>query len=194
MTGPSADPDRPDPDRPDVAERATVTGDSDAAGPTGDDATGADLTGDDSADADTPAGGTYVLLVVLPSPTTLEVGALGECRLPAGAYGYVGSALGSGGFARVDRHRELAAGERDVRHWHVDALLGHPDATLADAVELPGAAVECALARTLADGDPPIPGFGASDCDCPAHLVRRDDPDELRNAVDDAARTALASE
>lgn len=80
--------------------------------------------------------GTYALVLSLPADATLQVGALGEHRLPAGGYTYVGSALGSGGFARVDR--------------------------------------ECAAARDLAaeSESEPLPGFGASDCDCSAHLVR----------------------
>jgi endonuclease-3 len=118
------------------------------------------------------AGGTYVLLVDVPEPITLDVGALGEHRLPAGAYLYVGSALGSGGFARVDRHRRVAAGEHDVRHWHVDALLGHPATSLHDAYTAAGHAVECATARALVR-DPVVAGFGASDCDCPTHLAHR---------------------
>ena len=71
-------------------------------------------------------GGTYTLLLSLPDPTTVAVGALGEFDLPAGAYAYTGSALGTGGFARVERHRRVARGDHDVRHWHVDHLTGHP--------------------------------------------------------------------
>lgn len=132
-------------------------------------------------------GGTYVLVVDVPEPTTLAVGALGAHRLPAGGYLYVGSALGSGGFARVDRHRRVAAGEHDVRHWHVDSLLGHPATSLVDVRVAEGRAVECATARTLVD-DPAVPGFGASDCDCPAHLARRGSTTtaarDARNALD----------
>jgi endonuclease-3 len=135
------------------------------------------------------AGGTYVLVVDLPEPTALAVGALGEHRLPAGAYLYVGSALGSGGFARVDRHRRVAAGEHDVRHWHVDALLGHPTTSLADVLVAEGRAVECATARALV-ADPAVPGFGASDCDCTAHLARRESTvtaaRDARDALDGA--------
>jgi endonuclease-3 len=104
---------------------------------------------DDAGDDPAPDGGTYVLHVRLPESVAVAVGALGDRRLPAGAYGYVGSALGPGGFARVDRHREVATGERDVRHWHVDALLGHPDSRLADALVAPGTGVECAVATAL---------------------------------------------
>jgi Uri superfamily endonuclease len=129
-------------------------------------------TGDSSDDSEpdsSETGGTYTLLVALPDAADIEVGALGAREFPAGWYAYTGSALGSGGFARVERHRELAAGERDTRHWHVDYLLGHPDVALREAVTSPGADIECAVAQRLPAG--PVEGFGASDCDCGSHLA-----------------------
>jgi Uri superfamily endonuclease len=128
--------------------------------------------------------GTYVLVVDVARPTTVEVGALGDRAFAAGAYAYVGSAFGPGGFARVDRHRELASGGRDTRHWHVDYLLGHPATTLEAAVTFPDADRECELAASL-PGDP-VPGFGASDCDCPAHLLDAPDADAVLEAAVDA--------
>jgi Uri superfamily endonuclease len=79
-------------------------------------------------------GGTYTLVIELPETAQIRVGALGTNTFDPGWYAYVGSANGPGGFARVERHRELAAGERDVRHWHVDYLLG---SERADADNLP---------------------------------------------------------
>jgi len=139
---------------------------------------------DRSGDTPAPAGGTYTLLIALPEPAEIEVGALGPHRFDAAYYAYTGSALGAGGFSRVERHRELAAGDRDVRHWHVDSLLGHPTATIEGVWTTPGAGRECAIARGVAsavgsttDGSgpvEPVPGFGASDCDCRSHLVAAD--------------------
>ncbi|QLH75897.1 GIY-YIG nuclease family protein [Halosimplex rubrum] len=132
--------------------------------------------------------GTYTLLVELATPATIEVGALGEVAFAAGAYAYTGSAFGPGGFARVERHRELAAGERDARHWHIDYLLGHPDAAVEAVVRTADADVECAVGRTLAraDGIERVAGFGASDCDCDSHLVRAAGRERLRGAVERA--------
>ncbi|ELZ39528.1 GIY-YIG nuclease family protein [Halorubrum tebenquichense] len=143
-------------------------------------------------------GGSYTLVVDLAADATLSAGALGEHRLPTGAYAYTGSALGSGGFSRVDRHRRTARGDHDVRHWHVDYLLGHPAARIDRVVRSRGVDVECAVARQLPDG--PIDGFGASDCDCPSHLADGGgddagaDPDrgDARNAL--AERTLAAHE
>ncbi|WP_435347729.1 GIY-YIG nuclease family protein [Haloarchaeobius sp. HRN-SO-5] len=132
-------------------------------------------------------GGTYTLLVELDRDVTLTVGALGEVRLDAGWYGYVGSALGAGGFARIDRHREVAVGERDVRHWHVDYLLGHEAATLRGDVRTCDLDVECAVARSLPDA---VSGFGCSDCDCSSHLTGARRGGALREAVEDAHETA----
>ncbi|AFZ74777.1 GIY-YIG nuclease family protein [Natronobacterium gregoryi] len=114
-------------------------------------------------------GGTYVLVVDVNRHSTIEVGALGEREFAAGAYAYVGSAFGPGGFARVDRHRELASGDRDARHWHVDYLLGHSATILESVVRFPDEDRECELADRL-PGEP-VEAFGASDCDCPAHLL-----------------------
>ncbi len=83
--------------------------------------------------------GTYVLVIDVSRSTTIDVGALGDREFTAGAYAYVGSAFGPGGFSRVDRHRELAAGDRETRHWHVDYLLGHPATRLEHAITFPDA-------------------------------------------------------
>jgi Uri superfamily endonuclease len=133
-------------------------------------------------------GGTYTLLVELRDTAVEEVGALGTHRLPTGWYAYTGSALGSGGFARVERHRELAAGERETRHWHIDYLLGHRAATLRAVVRSPGSDIECAVARALPAG--PVAGFGASDCGCPGHLARLDDREAALRAVERAHEEA----
>ncbi len=114
-------------------------------------------------------GGTYVLEIDVPTTTSIEVGALGAIAFEAGTYAYVGSAFGPGGFARVDRHRELARGERDARHWHVDYLLGQPETSLEAVVTFPDSDRECELAAAL-PGEP-VAGFGASDCGCEAHLL-----------------------
>lgn len=129
-------------------------------------------------------GGTYVLVIEATRAATIEVGALGDRTFEAGAYAYVGSAFGPGGFSRVDRHRELAAGDRETRHWHVDYLLGHPATRLEAAITFPDADRECELAAAL-PGEP-VDGFGASDCDCAAHLLAAPSTDAIRDAAVDA--------
>jgi Uri superfamily endonuclease len=128
--------------------------------------------------------GTYTLLVEVPRAVTIEVGALGPIAFDAGWYAYTGSAFGPGGFARVERHRELAAGERDARHWHVDYLLGHESTSVDYVARTPGEDVECAVSGAL-DGER-VEGFGASDCNCPAHLVFNPRRDALLWSVEQA--------
>lgn len=131
-------------------------------------------------------GGTYTLVLDLPKPAEITVGALGPREFPAGAYAYTGSALGSGGFARVDRHRRVATGAHDARHWHVDYLAGHPATALVAVHQAAGADCECTVARGLPDG--PVSGFGSSDCDCRSHLAYADGVPALLAAVEDAYR------
>ncbi|WP_299335788.1 GIY-YIG nuclease family protein [Haloplanus sp.] len=133
-------------------------------------------------------GGTYTLCLDLPHAVDVEVGALGAHRLPAGGYAYTGSALGSGGFTRVDRHRRVATGENDTRHWHVDYLTGHPATELVTVITSGGVDAECRIARRLPDG--PVPEFGASDCDCRSHLAMTD---RITTLID-AAESAHAAE
>ncbi|MFC7073347.1 DUF123 domain-containing protein [Halovenus rubra] len=133
------------------------------------------------------AGGTYTLLVELPECADIEVGALGEYFFESGWYAYVGSALGTGGFSRVERHQEIANGERDVRHWHIDYLLGHKASTLETVIRSAGVDAECAIADTIEASS--IPAFGCSDCGCDSHLFYRSDRSALCSTVETAHQT-----
>jgi Uri superfamily endonuclease len=118
-----------------------------------------------------PGGpGAYVLFFLLESDRTLAVGRLGVFHLPSGIYAYVGSALGPGGLAaRVGRHLR----GRGAVHWHVDYLRAQVAPTAVWLAEGNGRR-ECIWAAVLArtgGASLPAPGFGASDCRCPAHLI-----------------------
>ncbi|MBN2450575.1 MAG: DUF123 domain-containing protein [Lentisphaeria bacterium] len=114
-----------------------------------------------------PTGGVYLLLIRLPRRTPVVLGPR-SVVLPRGWYAYAGSAA-SGLEGRVGRHLRTT----EVRHWHVDQLLAA--GTIVDIQMLPGAfrAEECRLAGLVArwDGAERVPGFGATDCRCPSHLV-----------------------
>lgn len=116
--------------------------------------------------------GTYLLVLRATTPVSLSVGRLGTFALPAGLYGYVGSAHGPGGLAaRLARHLQ----PHKQIHWHIDALTALLPIV---AIQATAAAerLECEwVQRLLAQGaSAPIPGFGSSDCraGCPAHLLR----------------------
>ena len=121
----------------------------------------------------TPPGGrgpgTYALVLCAPHEADVVVGRLGKLHVRPGYYVYVGSALGPGGLAARLRHHLTPA---RTPHWHIDYL------RRAVAIEriwyaIGGARQEHAWARVL-EHTPgsilPMPGFGASDCACAAHL------------------------
>jgi Uri superfamily endonuclease len=115
--------------------------------------------------------GIYGLVFKNPS-CTVRVGALGEIAFLPGWHIYVGSALGSGGLVRLERHIALSR-EKDKRpKWHVDYLSVSPSFSLRSAVFAATAErMECRLAEAL--GGENIPGFGCSDCTCTSHLFYR---------------------
>ncbi len=119
----------------------------------------------------TDAPGTYALLLRGEEPQEIAVGALGEMTVRPDVYVYVGSAFGPGGLrARVARH---VRGDGAL-HWHVDYLRA---VTTLEAVWYTHDPErrECTWAeilRSQSDASVPVDGFGASDCTCPAHLVR----------------------
>lgn len=130
--------------------------------------------------------GTYTLLLMLDEEAEIEVGALETREFAAGWYAYTGSALGPGGFARVERHRAVAVGENDTHHWHIDYLLGHPETTVEAVARSVGVDAECAIARALPGRR--IVEFGASDCDCESHLTHSREREWLWRAVRGAHR------
>lgn len=126
----------------------------------------------DAGDGVPAAGGTYLLwLRPRTTPAKVTVGRLGRMVVRDGWYGYVGSALGPGGLrARIAHHLEPPSDP----HWHLDYLRDACEPRVAWI--LPGhtrrehAWAEAVRRRRRAQV--PLPGFGASDCRCPAHLFR----------------------
>ena len=138
--------------------------------------------------------GTYALAMALKSDAAIAVGKLGRFIFTAGYYVYLGSARG-GLSARVSRHLRR---EKQF-HWHIDYLLQFAEVVEiwywpeGEGVEwgerkeeverrerkkLKGAGgvqkkecLWCQVARGMPQGQILIPGFGSSDCRCPAHLV-----------------------
>jgi HEAT repeat protein/Uri superfamily endonuclease len=117
--------------------------------------------------------GAYVLALSLEAPRTISIGRLGCFHLPVGWYLYSGSARGPGGLvARLKRHRRRL-GPAKRAHWHIDYLREH--ATWSGAWVRPTSeGLECGWTRALLQlpgARIAVPGFGASDCQCPGHLV-----------------------
>ena len=116
--------------------------------------------------------GCYDLLLSLPTPQNLLVGALGRCGFAAGWYVYCGSAQ-RGLRGRVQRHLRHAH-RSGVRHWHVDYLLAVADVEEAWLWPHAPRTYECDVSRALTalpGARRAVAGFGSSDCRCPGHLI-----------------------
>ncbi|MBE0415436.1 MAG: GIY-YIG nuclease family protein [Dehalococcoidia bacterium] len=116
--------------------------------------------------------GTYALIIALKRETTITVGKLGrrggenEIAFPAGYYIYVGSARG-GLYPRVSRH--LREGKR--LRWHIDYLLEHAKVAEVWWTEDSQECLWACAAKGMPHARILVPGFGSSDCRCPAHLI-----------------------
>jgi sugar fermentation stimulation protein A len=116
--------------------------------------------------ASLPPGGTYTILLWLPTARSITIGRLGYQHFPRGYYTYTGSAR-RGLVARLHRHLHGAM----TRHWHIDYL--RPHVWVLDWRVYPGdSQPECHLNSQLArHGCVVVPRFGASDCACLSHLL-----------------------
>ena len=129
--------------------------------------------------------GIYSLLLELKKDMCITVGALGEIKFPAGYYSYTGSARGGGGFSRIRRHLDVAAGRNPTRRWHIDYLLPH---TIPKGVVLTHTDqdLECQISETIGSHTETIHRFGSSDCSCTGHLHLEKDMDKLVRIVTNA--------
>lgn len=119
------------------------------------------------------APGTYVLVLQVTDPISIEVGRLGTWWFDRGWYLYVGSAL-SGLGPRLARHLR----SRKRCHWHIDYLLGQ--ASVREVwYSLGTQRRECEWARasgSMPGVKPFLAAFGASDCRCHTHLFQSEMP------------------
>ncbi|MES9832720.1 MAG: GIY-YIG nuclease family protein [Candidatus Thiodiazotropha sp. LLP2] len=117
--------------------------------------------------------GTYVLLLKNSRKKTIRVGRLGEYDFQKGWYLYVGSAFGPGGVAARCRHHQRVS---QRPHWHIDYLRAESVLSEIWFTHDP-CRREHEWAGLLASHlkhRQPIPGFGASDCECGSHLFISD--------------------
>jgi len=111
-------------------------------------------------------------LVFRNTACTVRVGALGAIPFAAGWHSYIGSALGSGGLQRLERHIRLAEERNRQPKWHVDYLTLNRHFLLSYAVyAMTTDRLECPLSESI--GGESVPGFGCSDCSCLSHLLYR---------------------
>ena len=111
-------------------------------------------------------GGTYIVVLWLPTRCQLRIGRLGAADWPRGYYTYVGSAK-RGLAARLHRHVHGTT----TRHWHLDYFRPYAR-VLAWRAYADNSQPECHLAQQLSPcGAVILPRFGSSDCSCPTHLL-----------------------
>ena len=113
--------------------------------------------------------GSYILELIAEESETVRIGARGALRIEPGYFYYCGSAFGPGGLeARIGRHFKT----KKSHHWHIDYLrsrLAIREAWISrDAVNREH--VWAALLDGMRLSKVAMPGFGSSDCRCPAHL------------------------
>ncbi len=110
--------------------------------------------------------GSYMLVLELKHPKTINVGSLGHLSFPKGYYIYVGSGL-SNLTQRIKRHLRK---KKKRLHWHIDYLVAHSSSIKAFPIRSPDK-IECDIAKMLNKHfESPILGFGSSDCLCDSHL------------------------
>jgi len=128
--------------------------------------------------------GSYTILVKLSESLSLEVGSIGEINFNEGFYAYNGSAFGSGGLKRVERHKDKSLNGGGC-HWHVDYLLTLECSEVVDVFRKKDSVHECSLSRNMQNKFEAIDSFGCSDCDCKSHLYFSEDRKKLVDFFED---------
>ena len=124
--------------------------------------------------------GAYILMLSVAGDATATVGRLGAVEFAAGAYAYVGSALGRAGFGRIRRHIRVFSGSDTKLKWHIDYLSDIATLNLALTITTTKR-IECDIAQHL-QASPSLAAikhFGASDCGCNSHLFYSPDIHDL---------------
>ncbi|VVB72189.1 Uncharacterised protein [uncultured archaeon] len=127
--------------------------------------------------------GVYTLILHLDRAQEIQVGSLGIVDFAAGYYSYTGSAQGSGGLKRVNRHLRVSQGLNRTRKWHIDYLL--PSARFLGAFTTRTSQdLECHIALIIGSRLTPVKGFGCTDCCCTSHLHYSPDFDLMLEAAE----------
>ncbi len=124
--------------------------------------------------------GLYLLILKLKRGQNIKAGRFRVTYFRPGYYLYVGRAR-RGFRARINRHFK-----KDKKtFWHIDYLL--KKAPIVRALVKPASFNECRMTRVLCrildNSYLPLPGFGASDCRCPGHLVYMAGKQDLKNII-----------
>lgn len=114
--------------------------------------------------------GSYTLIIKVKEGFSTQVGSNGEMRFQKGFYIYNGSAFGTGGFKRVERHIKISHGsEKYSIHWHIDHLTSAEESEIVKVFKVPEKDLEDELTEEI-DLET-VPGFGATDSNLESHLL-----------------------
>ncbi len=109
------------------------------------------------------------MMMRLEGKRRIIVGSLGSIIFPEGYYAYTGSARGSGGLKRLERHMRLMQSQSQTRRWHIDYILPSVD-FIGSVITRTDQNLECIVANRIGDDLSAIPAFGCTDCSCYSHL------------------------
>lgn len=124
--------------------------------------------------------GIYILILHVVHPCRIKTGRLAERVFQKGTYLYIGRAKQ---YLRGRLARHLRAEKK--LFWHIDYLLRR--AFIKEIWCQLDFFNECQITariiETCGKGCSPIPGFGASDCLCPSHLIFYNGDDSLLSSI-----------
>ena len=126
--------------------------------------------------------GIYTLILSLPQAGQIKVGSLGVIDFARGFYSYTGSARGTGGLKRIDRHIMVLEGIKTTRRWHIDYILPHA-IFLEVFITKTTLDLECRIATAIGKRLLSVPLFGCTDCRCLSHLHYAQDLEEMLEAA-----------
>ncbi|ADY72939.1 protein of unknown function DUF123 [Desulfurobacterium thermolithotrophum DSM 11699] len=123
--------------------------------------------------------GTYCILFVIDT-LLFKVKSGKQFLLKKGVYVYVGSAFGSGGLRkRISRHLR----KKKKKHWHLDFISTDSSFKVLEIWIIEDRKLECSLANSISETEKPVIGFGSTDCNCPSHLFRVSEVENLRKRL-----------
>ena len=126
--------------------------------------------------------GIYTLVIRLNEERRILVGSLGSIAFAGGCYAYTGSARGSSGLKRLERHMRVMQRQNQTRRWHIDYLLPVVD-FLGFVITHTDQNFECVIAKQIGAELSAIPAFGCTDCSCYSHLHYSENLDRVSSVV-----------
>lgn len=136
--------------------------------------------------------GGYVLLIYIPSKTSLRIKSLGSISIDSGHWVYIGSAMGLGSTSLENRISRHFRSKKKV-HWHIDYLLSSKTKLKSAIWASSQNPIECELVTKLEANSnfrAGPKGFGASDCKkkCISHLYQVLNEENIEDVISDIFR------